>query len=391
MANANLSPLIPIVYRAMDMVARESVGLINAVARNSTLDRVAKDQTVTIPIAGTSALADNTPGVTAPNTGDQTADSTTMTISKSKHYPIRWNGEETMAMTSNGTFEKFVQDQFAEGFRTFRNAIEADLAALYYLASRAYGSAGTTPFGTAASMTEFAEVQKILRDNGAPETDLHMVLNTTAMAKLKGTHSELFKVNEAGTEELLRRGIVRQLMGFDLHESAQIKTHTKGTAASYAVDLLAGYAIGDRSLHLDTGTGTHVAGDVITFAGDANKYVINTGAAGDGDKDITLNKPGLVLGLANDALATTGNSYTANMVFHRNAIQFASRLPAMPQIPGVSGGGDMADDRTTVTDPYTGITYELAVYRQYRQVHIELGLAWGQQCIKPEFMALLLG
>lgn len=390
MANGNLSPLIPIVYRAMDMVARESVGLINAVAKNSTLDRVAKDQTVTIPIAGTSALADNTPGVTAPNTGDQTADSTTMTISKSKHYPIRWNGEETMAMQSNGTFENFVRDQFAQGFRTFRNAIEADLAALYYLASRAYGTAGTTPFGTAGNLTDFAQVQKILRDNGAPETDLHLVLNTTAMAKLKGTHSELFKVNEAGTEELLRRGIVRQLMGFDLHESAQIKLHTKGTAAAYASDFVAGYAVGERTIHLDTGTGTHVPGDVISFAGDANLYVINTGAAGDGDKDIVLNKPGLVQTLANDVLAPTGNSYTANMAFHRNAIQFAARLPALPNIPGVASG-DMAQDRTTVTDPVTGITYELALYMQYRQVHIELGLAWGQQCIKPEFMALLLG
>lgn len=390
MANANLSPLIPIVYQALDMVARESVGLIPSVARNSKMDRVAKDQTVTIPIAGTSALADNTPGVTAPNTGDQTADSTTMTITKSKHYPIRWNGEETMAMQSNGTFEQFVRDQFAQGFRTFRNAIEADLAALYYLASRAYGTAGTTPFGTAGVLTDFAEVAKILRDNGAPETDNHLVLNTTAMAKLKGVHSELFKVNEAGTDELLRQGMIRMLMGFGLHESAQIKAHTKGTAASYAVDLLAGYVVGDRTIHLDTGTGTHLAGDVITFAGDANKYVINTGAAGDGDKDIVLNKPGLVLSLANDVLATTGNSYTANMAFHRNAIQLATRLPALPSIPGVTTG-DMAEDRQTITDPVTGISYELAIYSQYRQVHIEIGLAWGQQVIKPEFLVLLLG
>ncbi len=390
MANANLSPLIPIVYQALDMVARESVGLIPSVARNSNMDRVAKDQTVTIPIAGTSALADNTPGVTAPNTGDQTADNTTMTISKSKHYPIRWTGEETMAMQSNGTFEQFVRDQFAQGFRTFRNAIEADLAALYYLASRAYGTAGTTPFGTAGVLTDFAEVAKILRDNGAPETDNHLVLNTTAMAKLKGVHSELFKVNEAGTDELLRQGMIRMLMGFGLHESAQIKAHTKGTAASYAVDLLAGYVVGDRTIHLDTGTGTHLAGDVITFAGDANKYVINTGAAGDGDKDIVLNKPGLVLPLANDVLATTGNSYTANMAFHRNAIQLATRLPALPNVPGVTTG-DMAEDRQTITDPVTGIAYELAIYSQYRQVHIEIGLAWGQQVIKPEFLVLLLG
>ena len=55
------------------------------------------------------------------------------------------------------------------------------------------------------------------------------------------------------------------------------------------------------------------------------------------------------------------------------------------------GGGDGADDVMQVTDPNTGITYEIRMYRQYRQVKIEVCLAWGYKLVKPEHVGILLG
>jgi len=45
----------------------------------------------------------------------------------------------------------------------------------------------------------------------------------------------------------------------------------------------------------------------------------------------------------------------------------------------------------TITDPVTGMTFEVRVYRQYRQVKYEVCLAWGCAVVKPEHVALLIG
>jgi hypothetical protein len=45
----------------------------------------------------------------------------------------------------------------------------------------------------------------------------------------------------------------------------------------------------------------------------------------------------------------------------------------------------------TITDPVTGLSLELSVYLQYRQIQYELAIAWGAQGVKQENIALLLG
>ena len=74
-----------------------------------------------------------------------------------------------------------------------------------------------------------------------------------------------------------------------------------------------------------------------------------------------------------------------NLAFDREAIQLVTRAPALPK------EGDMAIDRTVITDPISGLSFEVSIYGGYRKVRYELALAWGQKVIKPEHTAILLG
>lgn len=386
MANT-LTNLIPTLYEALNVVSREMVGFIPAVTRDSGATRAAVGQTVRSPIAAVAAAQDITPAVTAPNAGDATPTYVDVTMTKARAVPIRWNGEEMRAMGTGDTPQgrTIIRDQFAEGMRKLVNEIEVDLAVLAKAsASRAYGTAGTTPFATAGDLSDIAQLRKILEDNGAPTSDLQFVGSSATWANLRGKQNVLFKVNEAGTEEMLRNGLIDRLQGFAMRNSAGITLHTKGTGASYTASAGGPFPIGTTSIPLITGTGTVLPGDIVTFAADsANKYVVKTGVAAPGT--IVINKPGNLVAIPNSNAMTIGNSYTGNFGFARQALLLAQRLPALPE------GGDMADDRTTITDPISGLTFEVAVYRQYRQVYYEIAAVWGVAAPNEAHVATLLG
>lgn len=385
MANT-LTSLIPDVYEALRVVNSERTGMLRSVNMDSSANRVALGQSVLSPVAPPATLVDITPGVTAPNTGDQVIDNTSVTIEFSKAAPFRINGEETLGLNNNGPGVLTIQQQqIAQAFRAIRNAQELGLCQKAAVnASRAFGTPATTPF--ASDLSDSANVGKILIDNGAPSDDMSLVFDTTAGVNVR-SKTGLAKVNESGDQTLLRRGELADVFGMMFRESAGIQSVTAGTGSSATTDD-SGYAVGDTVITLAAaGTGTIIAGDIITFAGDTNKYVVASGDADVSDGGtITLQAPGLRVAIAGSTTAiTVVAGGPRNVALTRDAIVLAHRLPAMPE------GGDMADDREIIIDPQSGVAYELAVYRQYRQVHYEIGCAWGFGAPNPQNIALLLG
>lgn len=379
---ATLTNLIPTLYSNLDVVSRELVGLIPAVTLDAQASRAAVNQSVRSFVAPAASAGDITAGVTPPNDGDQTIGDMEIKITKARRVPIRWTGEEERG---SGPAAAAIQGaQIQQAIRTLCNEIEADLAATYISASRAAGTATTTPFGTAGDYTGASLTRKILADNGAPLTDMHLVLDTAAGANLRGKQAS--SSQEFG-DTMLRQGVLLDINGMMVRESAQIKTHTKGTASG-ATTNTAGYAVGATTITLaSAGTGTIVAGDVITFAGDTNQYVVVTGDADvSGGGTVVLAAPGLRQAIAASAtnITVVGTS-VRNMGFSRSAIVLAQRLPALP------ANGDLASDRTSIVDPRSGLSFEVALYPQYRQMQWEVSCAWGVKVIKPEHLALLLG
>lgn len=391
MANT-LTNLIPTIYEALNVTSRERVGMIPAVSKNSSAERAALAQSIRVPIApAVTSEAANTPAVTAPDTGDNTIDSVEITISKSYHIPVRYNGEETRGLLNAGNYNDITRQRFEQAFRRLTNLIETDLASTYKYASRGVGTPGTTPFNTAGTITDFANVARVLDDNGCPNDGTwRLVLSNAAVQNLRGKQSNFFKVNEAGTADMLRDGVIDRAFGFNIGQSGQIAAHTAGTNSG-ATLTSTDYAVGSTTLTLaSAGTGTIVEGDMINIAGENNGIYYGV-RSGDADVSnggtITLNNPGLTIAQTTNtsAITTATTGWKANLAFHPTAIQLVTRAAAMPE------GGDMANDSMFVQDPVSGLVFEVLEYKQFRQTVFHVSIAWGWQAIKQEHIAVLFG
>lgn len=383
MANV-LTNLAADIYKSADVVGRELVGFIPSVTINGDAStRAAKGDTIRSHFTRTPVVNTNyAPSMTIPEGTDQTVDNKTLVVDSFASVQIPWTGEDIKHVNNGSGYETIYGDQIAQAFRAITNSIESAVASVARAgASRAYGTAGTTPF--ASNFNEVAEVRQILVDNGMPlDGQATLVVNTLAGTKLRNL-AQLQKANEAGSTALLRQGTLLDLQGLMLKESAAPATVTKGTGASYTSNT-AGYAVGSTAITLITGTGTILAGDTVTFAGDTNKYVVATGVAAPGV--ITLAEPGLRVALPTSAVAlTVGNTATGNVAFHKGAIELVCRPVAVP------AGGDAADDVMTVQDVWSGLVYDISVYKGYKKAMIEVSCLYGAKAWKPQHIAQLLG
>lgn len=378
-----LTNLIPTMYEALDVVSRELVGFIPSVTRDSQLARAAIGQTVYSHVAPAVTASNVAAAPLPPDDGEQAIGNISLGITKSRRVPVRWQGEESLQMNNGGPgVGNIRRDQFAQAMRTLCNEIESDLAGLYL-----YGSRGIIPNDTSLFKTNFADaanVRKILADNGAPLSELKCVVGTTEGAAIR-TMANLSSVQGG---DMLTQGTLIDIYGMQVRESAQIKAPAVGTENGGTLGTAA-LAVGATTLTLaSAGTGTVLAGDLITIGTDPNYYQVVTGDTDiSGGGTIVIAEPGLRVAVAENAspaiaIRALGNR---NMAFARSAIVLATRMPALPE------GGDMAADRTTITDPRSGLSFEVSMYKQYRQIQYEIAIAWGVKAVKSEHIAILCG
>jgi len=381
----NLNSLFPDLYAALNIVSREMTGFIPAVQRDANIERAAKGQSVEVPVVGEESSTTITPAATPPGGSDTTASSRPVVLDNAESTKMKFTGEEirglrTQDSSADDPYAEIRQQRIAQSFRDLVSQIEGDLVGEAKKSSRAHGEAGTTPLGTKDDLTDFAGVSQILDDNGAPASDRQMVLDSNAMFNLRGTQTGVLqRANEAGTDAALREGEFGQIQGLTLRNTQQSQTHTEGNLDSVTAD---SNSVGDTSISVSGTTINVNQGDVINIAGDDSQYVVASAAS---SSPIEIREPGLQFETTGSESVTLEGDYRVSAGFHRGAIQLATRAPALPP------EGDMAEDRTIVQDPVTGLAFEVAVYPGYKQVMYELGIVWGTAATKEEHMALLLG
>ncbi|WP_039661541.1 MULTISPECIES: P22 phage major capsid protein family protein [Pantoea] len=376
MAN-NLNQLIPDLYESLDIVSRELCGFIPSITLDASAERAALNQPIRIPVTPASDAEDVKPGQLPPDDGDQDIGNVPLAITKSRMVPFRWEGEQQKGIKSGPGYRGIRRDQVTQAMRTLVNEIEVDLGQLFRRASRATGATDKVPFEH--TLTDTAQLRKILTDNGAPLSDLQCVIDTTAGAALR-TMAQLTKANEAGTTALRAQGTLLELHGFTLRESAGVAMHASDSAAVEKLTLENDLVPGETVLSIKTPQKVASPGDVLV-AGN-HKYLIESVPSGGG---FTILAPGLREKLQKGSEVKIISKFTANFAFSRSAVILATRAPALPE------EGDMADDRIMITDPRTNMSFEVSMYKQYRRVRYEIAAAWGCQNIKPEHTAVLMG
>ena len=104
MANT-LTNLIPVAYRALDIVSRELTGLISAVNVDAAADTIAKGQTIYSPVVPSgNAIGDITPAMTVTAANDITYGTKSLVIDNYKVSGFNWTAEEEFGVNTGSRF-----------------------------------------------------------------------------------------------------------------------------------------------------------------------------------------------------------------------------------------------------------------------------------------------
>lgn len=376
-SNTNLNAVRRDIFLGLKEQSREVTGFIQAVNTSTGAEQASKYDVIKIPYGTAGAMIDTPVGFNFPDAAGSDVGSLQMTLDYSKTVPIDWDGESEKTIINAGVESTVLGLQFADAFRQITNAIEKSVAdEVVKHSTRAYGTAGTTPFADGSKMADMAQMKGILDKNGAPRTNRTIVLSSEAETSLLSNQTNMIKVNEAGSDLMIRQGIIMPTYGFNVRSSYGLDTFAASTFTGATTNGDA--TVGATEIAITGATGTLKAGDIIDF-GDGIKYVVEDYTA----TKITLNK-GLVKAVAKSTAVTVGGDYTPSIALTKGAVALAIRPPKAPN------DGDMME-RTYVTDPYSGIVYEIARVKGQRIIQYQVSALWGVKVVNPEHVATLLG
>lgn len=367
----------------LDTVLRKQIGFIPAVWINAEVAQAAKGQIIQYPLVPDMTIVDaSSDCCDVPCAGDQDWEVGEMQITNDKAVRFCWNGEEDLSINNsyNQQGSQFRNMQADEAVNLLVNAVEASIAAVAQNAAYVYTpvNGGVLFNQQSDNIKDLANIRKIMHRAAVPDNDRHLVMGFDASANLVNTYN-LTRANENASDATLRRGEMLNMLNFGLHESfaADDPSGAGATGTGYLVNGAA--AAGALTVTVDTGSGTIPAGTRVTFAGNADSYIVASFAT----NVITLRTPLSGAVADNAAVTIDANGYGAQLAFHRRAIVLAARTPR------IIGGNDRARNRAYVTDPYSGLTFMLSEYDGYRATNYEIALVWGVKMVKPEMAVLI--
>tara|TARA_Y100000361_G_C11154906_1_gene343478 strand:- start:925 stop:2064 length:1140 start_codon:yes stop_codon:yes gene_type:complete len=379
MANTITNILPKILARGL-LALREQAVMPRLVNLDYSNESAQKGDTIDVPIPSSLTVSDTVPSNVLEAPADSAPTKVQISLNNWKKVNFHLTDKQLVDIDKN---EHFIPMQMSEAVRALSNQINLTVLQEFKGVYGFVGTAGTTPFGS--NVTDATNARKVLNQQLCPRDNRRMVLDFDAEANALAL-AEFQRVNESGDLNVKREGEIGRKFGFDIFTDDQIVTHTAGGSGTPLVN--GALAVGDTSVAIDgmSGTSGFVVGDVVTFAGHAQTYAITVApTASSGAQTVTVS-PAIKAIVADNASVTKKASHAVNLAFHRDAFALAMR-PLTSETAGDAYGNNIV----SMTDPVTGLSMRLEVYRQYKQVVYELDALWGVKLIRPEYAVRIAG
>jgi hypothetical protein len=182
---------------------------------------------------------------------------------------------------------------------------------------------------------------------------------------------------------------VSRAYGFDWYEDVGLDniSHLSTPLSPGAATVHGPHPVGTKTVTINKATNPSplVIGDVITFAGDSQQYVVTQDVTlGVGNTAIQV-EPALRLPKTGGEAVTLLASHSINLAFHPFAFAFDSRPAARLNIPGVT------NNFLTWVDDMTGVTLRLEIRDEYHQLGFYLSCLWGTVLVDPRLAVRIAG
>ena len=327
---------------------------------------------------------------------------TTLTVASQKHIGVNFTSAE-LTMQLDDFAERVLKPRISQ----LASSIDADVANSYKAVYSSVGTPGTTP----STSLVLLQAQQKLNENAAVMSPRYATVNPAANAGLVEGMKGLFNPTDTISRQFKNGMMGMGVLGFEeINMSQSIKQHTTGSWGTTITVTSTVATEGQATLGISfTGSSkTWNVGDVFTIA---NVYAVNpqtresTGslqqftvtAAASGSSTATLSISPAIYTSAN-ALATVdsfpvataavtmlgsaASQYAQNLVYHKDAITFATADLLLPQ------GVDMASRQV-----HNGIS--MRVVRQYDinndRLPCRIDVLYGYSTIRPAMACRIWG
>ena len=335
-------------------------------------------------------------------TQDDNEQFTTLSVANQKHIGINFTSAE-LTMQLDDFAERVLKPRISQ----LASSIDADVANAYKNIYASVGTPGTTP----STSLVLLQAQQKLNEAAAVMSPRYATVNPAANAGLVEGMKGLFNPTDTISKQFKNGMMGMGVLGFEeVNMSQSIKQHTTGDWGTTITVTSAVTSQGSTTLPISfTGSSkTWNVGDVFTVAGvyavnpqtrestgSLQQFVVTAATSGSSTASLTVSP---AMYTADHALATinafpaasavvtmlgsAASQYAQNLVYHKDAITFATADLLMPQ------GVDMASRQV-----HNGIS--MRIVRQYDinndRLPCRIDVLYGYSTIRPQMACRLWG